>query len=55
MGPLAQKVIRIAPPLTITEAEARDSVDALNACFASVATESSPAGRFAPQVKGAGQ
>ena len=36
MGPLAKKVLRIAPPLTITEAEARDSVDALAACFASL-------------------
>src|SRR5205085_1599254 len=34
MGPLAKKVIRIAPPLTITEAEARDSVRALGVCFA---------------------
>lgn len=34
MGALAGKVLRIAPPLTITEAEARDSVDALAACFA---------------------
>jgi 4-aminobutyrate aminotransferase / (S)-3-amino-2-methylpropionate transaminase / 5-aminovalerate transaminase len=33
MGPLAGHVLRIAPPLTITEEEARDSVDALNACF----------------------
>jgi 4-aminobutyrate aminotransferase / (S)-3-amino-2-methylpropionate transaminase / 5-aminovalerate transaminase len=34
MGPLAGKVIRIAPPLTMTETEAADSVDALAACFA---------------------
>lgn len=33
MGPLATKVLRIAPPLTITEAEARESVEALAACF----------------------
>ncbi len=37
MGPLAKKVLRIAPPLTITEAEARDSIEALGACFAAVA------------------
>jgi acetylornithine/succinyldiaminopimelate/putrescine aminotransferase len=37
MGPLAKKVIRIAPPLTITEAEARDSIAALAACFENVA------------------
>jgi len=36
MGPLAKRVLRIAPPLTITEAEARDSVAALGACFAAV-------------------
>lgn len=34
MGPLAGKVLRIAPPLTITKAEARDSVAALAACLA---------------------
>jgi 4-aminobutyrate aminotransferase-like enzyme len=33
MGPLAKCVIRIAPPLTITTAEARDSVDALGECL----------------------
>ena len=37
MGPLAKKVLRIAPPLTITEAEARESVEALGACFLGVA------------------
>ena len=38
MGPLRKNVLRIAPPLTITETEARDSVEALVACFASVTT-----------------
>jgi 4-aminobutyrate aminotransferase-like enzyme len=33
MGPLAKCVIRIAPPLTITTAEARDSGDALGECL----------------------
>ena len=33
MGPLAGKVLRIAPPLTITEAEAHDSVTALRNCL----------------------
>ena len=33
MGPLAKNVLRIAPPLTMTEAEARDSIAALSACF----------------------
>jgi len=37
MGPLAKKVLRIAPPLTITEAEASESVSVLDACFRSVA------------------
>jgi 4-aminobutyrate aminotransferase-like enzyme len=37
MGPLARKVLRIAPPLTITEAEAADSVSVLDACFKGVA------------------
>jgi 4-aminobutyrate aminotransferase-like enzyme len=36
MGPLAKCVIRIAPPLTITATEARDSVDALGACLRAV-------------------
>jgi 4-aminobutyrate aminotransferase-like enzyme len=36
MGPLAKKVLRIAPPLTMTEAEAEDSIAALGACFAAV-------------------
>ncbi len=36
MGPLAKKVLRIAPPLTITEAEAADSAAAMGACFAMV-------------------
>ena len=43
MGPLAGKVLRIAPPLTITPAEARDSVAALAACFADLERELSEA------------
>jgi len=39
MGPLAKNVLRIAPPLTITEAEARDSIAALAACFASLRSQ----------------
>lgn len=46
MGPLAKRVLRIAPPLTITEAEARESVEALGACFQAVERELS--GRAAP-------
>jgi 4-aminobutyrate aminotransferase-like enzyme len=37
MGPLRKNVLRIAPPLTITQQEAAESVSALRACFASVA------------------
>ena len=33
MGPLANKILRIAPPLTITEAEAAESMETLDACF----------------------
>jgi 4-aminobutyrate aminotransferase-like enzyme len=43
MGPLATKVLRIAPPLTMTEAEARESVAALAACFADLAAQISEA------------
>jgi 4-aminobutyrate aminotransferase-like enzyme len=32
LGPLSQKVIRVAPPLVLTEAEARDALEALSAC-----------------------
>jgi 4-aminobutyrate aminotransferase-like enzyme len=43
MGPLAKHVLRIAPPLTMTEAEARDSIAALAACFANVRSQLSEA------------
>jgi 4-aminobutyrate aminotransferase-like enzyme len=48
MGPLAKKVLRIAPPITITEAEARDSVACLAACFAEVERQpaAAPAASF---------
>jgi acetylornithine/succinyldiaminopimelate/putrescine aminotransferase len=39
MGPLAKNVLRIAPPLTMTEVEARDSIAALAACFANLRTQ----------------
>lgn len=32
LGPLSQKVIRVAPPLVVSEAEARDALEALAAC-----------------------
>jgi 4-aminobutyrate aminotransferase-like enzyme len=51
MGPLAKKVIRVAPPLTITESEARDSVKALGSCFAAVERELSGAPAPAPVKK----
>jgi 4-aminobutyrate aminotransferase-like enzyme len=37
LGPLAKKVVRIAPPLIITEAEARDSLDLMYRCIAPLA------------------
>jgi 4-aminobutyrate aminotransferase-like enzyme len=43
MGPLAKSVLRIAPPLTMTEAEARDSIAALAACFANLRNQLSEA------------
>ena len=33
MGPLAKKVLRIAPPITINEAEAKESIEVLGTCF----------------------
>jgi 4-aminobutyrate aminotransferase/(S)-3-amino-2-methylpropionate transaminase len=39
MGPLSKKVLRIAPPLTITETDARESLASLAACFAAVQRE----------------
>ncbi len=39
LGPLAKKVIRVAPPLVITEAEARDSLACLHDCFRAVERE----------------
>jgi 4-aminobutyrate aminotransferase-like enzyme len=36
MGPLAKKVLRISPPLTITADEAKDSMDCLTRCFRTV-------------------
>ena len=32
MGPLAKKVIRIAPPLTITETEAGEALELMHRC-----------------------
>lgn len=48
MGPLAGKVLRIAPPLTITEGEARESVAALGACFADLRARLSEASASTP-------
>jgi 4-aminobutyrate aminotransferase-like enzyme len=48
MGPLAGKVLRIAPPLTITEAEARDSVEALGACLSQLRDQLSEASSATP-------
>lgn len=43
LGPLAKKVIRIAPPLVISEAEVRDSMDLMYRALARLAP--APAGR----------
>ena len=40
LGPLAQKVIRLSPPLTITEQEVRDSLALLHECVQSLTTNS---------------
>jgi 4-aminobutyrate aminotransferase-like enzyme len=39
LGPLAKKVIRIAPPLTITVAEARAALDLMHRCLCGLLTE----------------
>jgi acetylornithine/succinyldiaminopimelate/putrescine aminotransferase len=37
LGPLAKKVIRISPPLTITEAEAQAAMELMNRLAAGIA------------------
>ena len=41
LGPLAKKVLRIAPPLTITEAEATAALELMHRLFASLAAQAS--------------
>jgi 4-aminobutyrate aminotransferase-like enzyme len=48
LGPLARKVIRIAPPLVLTEAEARASMDLMARALAGLITDSAPAPRPKP-------
>jgi 4-aminobutyrate aminotransferase-like enzyme len=43
LGPLAKKVIRIAPPLVITEVEAREALALMNRVLAGLATPARPA------------
>ncbi|MBY0527726.1 MAG: aspartate aminotransferase family protein [Gemmataceae bacterium] len=42
LGPLAKKVLRVAPPLVITEAEARDGIDLMQRLLAPLAVENAP-------------
>jgi 4-aminobutyrate aminotransferase / (S)-3-amino-2-methylpropionate transaminase / 5-aminovalerate transaminase len=42
LGPLAKKVIRIAPPLTITEAEAREAMQVMTRLLAGLVPASMP-------------
>jgi 4-aminobutyrate aminotransferase-like enzyme len=51
LGPLAKKVIRIAPPLVLTEAEARDSMELMFRLLAPLAEAPRPAPR--PELAGA--
>jgi 4-aminobutyrate aminotransferase-like enzyme len=52
LGPLAKKVIRIAPPLVITETEAQDALGLMYRCFAALDLRSSPAGKPEPAAVG---
>jgi 4-aminobutyrate aminotransferase-like enzyme len=45
LGPLSKKVVRIAPPLTITEAEARAALDLMHRLLATLHDETTPAAR----------
>jgi hypothetical protein len=45
LGPLAKKVIRIAPPLVLTEAEARESMALMYDLLAPLADAARPAAR----------
>ena len=42
LGPLAKKVLRIAPPLVITEAEAREALDLMFRLLAALAPSEAP-------------
>ena len=47
LGPLAKKVVRVAPPLVLTEAEARASMELMFRALKSLASETKTAGRAA--------
>ncbi|HXG11414.1 MAG TPA: aminotransferase class III-fold pyridoxal phosphate-dependent enzyme [Gemmataceae bacterium] len=51
LGPLAKKVVRIAPPLVITEAEAREAMTLMHRLLTALIKDSSPAPR--PAMAGA--
>jgi 4-aminobutyrate aminotransferase-like enzyme len=42
LGPLAKKVVRIAPPLVITESEARESMELMHRLLASLVSVARP-------------
>jgi 4-aminobutyrate aminotransferase-like enzyme len=48
LGPLAKKVIRIAPPLVITETEARDAMALMHRCLAALDVRRSPSQKPEP-------
>jgi 4-aminobutyrate aminotransferase/(S)-3-amino-2-methylpropionate transaminase len=50
LGPLAKKVVRIAPPLTITEEQSRHALDLMHRLASALAAE--PAGKGRPQKAG---
>jgi 4-aminobutyrate aminotransferase-like enzyme len=54
LGPLARKVVRIAPPLVITQAEVRDSMDIMHRAARRLASPASNgAGEHAPRAAAA--
>ena len=47
LGPLAKKVVRIAPPLVLTEAEARAAMELMGRVLRSLVADTKTAGRAA--------
>jgi hypothetical protein len=48
LGPLAKKVIRIAPPLVLTESEAQASLELMYRLLAALVPESAPRRQLQP-------